>query len=269
MKNILFLVILVLVTSCKNNTKETEKSIDYSTETLDATTSIYPENISNVFDAHGGLDAWNSMQSFEFTIQKPNGNEVTTTSLKNRWSLIEMPKHAIGYNGEDVWLHSKDTAAYKGANVKFYYNLMFYFCAMPFVLADDGIIYSDVEPLVFEGKSYPGIKISYEDGVGESSEDEYILYYDSETNKMAWLSYTMTYFSKEKSDTFTYIQYGEWETVQGILLPKHITWYNKENNQPTTKIENGLTFANLKLSKVKPEVKRFEVPEGANIIGKN
>ena len=53
---------------------------------------------------------------------------------------------------------------------------MFYFYAMPFILADDGIIYEDVAALKFEGKSYPGIKISYESGVGESPEDEYILY---------------------------------------------------------------------------------------------
>ena len=47
---------------------------------------------------------------------------------------------------------------------KFYYNLMFYFYAMPFILADDGIVYEDVKPLDIEGKSYPGIKISYESG---------------------------------------------------------------------------------------------------------
>ena len=73
------------------------------------------------------------------------------------------------------------------------------FLTMPFVLADDGINYQDVEPLVFEGKTYPGIQISYESGVGESSEDEYKVYYDPETNKMTWLGYTVTYFSKEKS----------------------------------------------------------------------
>ena len=71
-------------------------------------------------------------------------------------------------------MKSKDKTAYEG-NPKFYYNLMFYFYAMPFILADDGIKYTDAEPLVFEGKSYPGIKISYEAGVGESPEDEYVI----------------------------------------------------------------------------------------------
>jgi len=74
-------------------------------------------------------------------------------------------------------------------NPEFYYNVMFYFYAMPFVLADDGIIYGDIAPLEFEGTAYPGISISYKEGVGSSSKDEYFIYYNPETYQMAikWL----------------------------------------------------------------------------------
>ena len=168
----LILTLFIVAVSCKNKTTPT---VDYSEEKLDVTTSIYPENITKVFDAHGGLDTWNTMKSLEFTMKKPDGDEITTTDLKNRSSLIEMPNHMVGFDGETVWLKNKDTVQYKG-NPKFYNNLMFYFYAMPFILADDGINYEDVDPLVFEDKIYPGIKISYESGVGESPEDEYILY---------------------------------------------------------------------------------------------
>ena len=210
------------------------------------------------------MDKWNTIKSLEFTIKRPNGDEVTTTDLKNRNSLIEMSNHIIGFNGEDVWLKNKDTSQYKG-NPHFYYNLMFYFYAMPFVLADDGINYEDVEPLVFEGKTYPGIKISYESGVGESSEDEYMVYYDSVTNNMIWLGYTVTYFSKEKSKKFNFIKYSNWQKVEGLILPEKLTWYENENNLPTTK-RNDLLFADVKLSKEKPELDIFEVPDGAQII---
>ncbi|MDD7884918.1 DUF6503 family protein [Flavivirga sp. 57AJ16] len=262
MKNILFLATIILLVSCKNKAKE---AVSYSKENINVTTSAYPEKISRVFKAHGGIDAWNTMQSLTFTMVKPNGEEVTTTDLKSRKSLIEMPKHTIGFNGKDIWLHAKDTTAYKG-NAKFYYNLMFYFYAMPFVLADDGIIYKEAEPLEFEGKSYPGIKISYESGVGESPEDEYVLYYDPETNQMAWLSYTVTYFSKEKSKKFKFIKYSDWQTVEGLLLPKTLTWYHYENNLPTTRHDDDVTFMNIKLSREKPAPILFEMPEGAKII---
>ena len=164
----LVLTVFIVAFSCKN---KTTPAVDYSEERLDVTTSIYPVNITKVFDAHGGLDSWNTMKSLEFTMKKSDGDEITTTDLKNRRTFIEMPNHMIGFDGEMVWLKNKDTLQYKG-NPKFYYNLMFYFYAMPFILADDGINYEDVDPLVFEDKAYPGIKISYESGVGESPEDE-------------------------------------------------------------------------------------------------
>ena len=261
MKKILFLSLIILIFSCKNKTAPT---IDYSEETLDVTTSLYPENMTKIFDAHGGLDEWNTMKSLEFTMKKPNGDEVTTTNLKNRKSLIEMPNHLIGFNGEDVWLKNKDTATYKG-NARFYYNLMFYFYAMPFILADDGIIYEDVDALAFEDKSYPGIKISYESGVGESPEDEYILYYDAETHKMEWLGYTVTYFTKEKSKEWHFIKYSNWQNMDGLVLPETLTWYNYENNLPTT-MRNDLKFTDIKISKEKPDSDLFEIPEGATII---
>ncbi|MEW4922565.1 hypothetical protein [Algibacter sp. 2305UL17-15] len=261
MKNLLFLLLIISMVSCKDAKKETT---DYSKENLDVTTSIYPENISKVFDAHGGIDNWNKMQSLVFTIKKPNGNEVTTTDLKNRKSLIEMPKHTIGYNGKDVWLKNKDTAQYKG-KPKFYYNLMFYFYAMPFIVGDDGIKYEASKPLEFEGQTYPGIKISYESGVGESPEDEYIVYYNKDSHKMEWLAYTVTYFSKEKSKEWHFIKYSNWQNVDGLIVPKTLTWYNVENNLPVSK-RNDLEFINIRLSKEKPEASMFEAPVGAKII---
>ncbi len=262
MKKIFVLAALILVASCKNSTKE-DITIKNNTLEVNVNTRIYPENLNKVFDAHGGLDAWNEMQNLVFTMLKPNGDEVTTTHLKNRKSHIEMPKHTIGYNGKEVWLKHKDTTAYKG-KPRFYYNLMFYFYAMPFVLADEGIVYKDVDPLVYDGKKYPGIKISYTDGVGESPEDEYILYYDAETYKMAWLGYTVTYFSKEKSQEFHFINYSNWQTVEELLVPEILTWYNVENNMPTTK-RSDLKFTNIVLSTGAPEVSLFEKPEGAKV----
>jgi hypothetical protein len=104
---------------------------------------------------------------------------------------------------------------------------------MPFVLADDGIIYEDAEAITFEGKQYPGIKISYEANIGTSPDDNYILYYDAETYQMHWLAYTVTFRSKKPSDRYNLLRYKEWETVNGLVLPKSISWYKKdENGQP-------------------------------------
>ncbi len=259
-KNLLLSLSILFFISCKQST---EKS-DYKKEELNITTSVYPESISKVFDAHGGIDRWNEMQSLMFEMEKEGGNERTITDLKSRKSLIDASKFSIGFDGTDVWLIEKDTATYKG-NPKFYYNLMFYFYAMPFIVGDDGINYGKTKALEFEGKQYPGIKISYEAGVGESPEDEYVLYYDPETYKMAWLGYTVTYFSKEKSKEFHFIKYADWQTVDGLQLPKTLQWYKYENNLPTTK-RNDRHFVNVSLSKEKPNDTVFVKPDTAKVI---
>lgn len=204
MKHFIFVTFLFLFVACKDQKKEVGNAIEEVTEA--AIEAAYPENISKIFEVHGGLDNWNSLKGLSFTMDKPNGHEVTITDLKNRKSFISTDKFKMGFDGKDVWL-KQDSLHYKG-NPKFYYNLMFYFYAMPFILADDGINYQDTDPLVFEGKTYPGIKISYNSGVGESPEDEYILYYDAETNQMVWLGYTVTYFTKEKGKEFHFIKYS-------------------------------------------------------------
>ncbi len=259
-KTALLLLTVALMFSCKQE----KKANDYKNETLDVTTSIYPENISKIFDAHGGLDNWNTMQSLVFTMPKPEGNEITTTNLKSRKSLINMPNHTIGFDGNDVWLLKKDTTAYKG-NPKFYYNLFFYFYAMPFVLGDAGIVYEDAEALIFEDKDYPGIKISYNAGVGESPEDEYILYYDKDTNKMVWLAYTVTFFTKEKTKEFHLIKYDDWQMVNELLMPKTFKWYHFED-KIVGEFQREMSFVNISISQTKPEDSLFIKPDNAETI---
>ena len=260
MKHIVLLAVIILFSACKNI--ETQK--EHNKETLDVTMAVYPDNISKIFKAHGTLEAWEVYENLVFEIEKPDGNEKTTTNLKSRESLIQTPTFAIGFDGKQVWLQEKDTTSYKG-NAKFYYNLMFYFYAMPYVLADNGIIYTDVEPLEFEGTSYPGIKIGYESGVGESPEDEYIMYYNKDTYQMAWLGYTVTYFSKEKSKDFHFIKYSDWQLVEGIKLPKTLEWYNYEDGKPTTK-RNDMNFTNILLTKNKMDTNAFVKPENAKVV---
>ncbi|MFI1770867.1 DUF6503 family protein [Thalassobellus citreus] len=260
MKNIILSVLLIVLVACKQS-KATKIEDVQSTK---VEVKNYPETISKVFKTHGGLNVWNTMKTLSFAIPKPDGKEITTVNLKNRKSRIDMSKHILGFDGKDVWLHKKDTIGYNG-DAKFYYNLMFYFYAMPFVLADNGIHYETAKALEFDGKQYPGIKISYESGVGESSDDEYIMYYNPETYQMAWLGYTVTYFSKEKSKDFHYIKYNDWQRINGVLLPKTIQWYNVVNGKITDK-QNDVDFVDVMLSKENPDSTIFAKPEKAEII---
>ncbi|MBO6606313.1 DUF6503 family protein [Psychroserpens sp.] len=262
---VLMLLIAVSLFGCKKDKpQEPVTSIDYANETLDVTTSTYPESITKVFDAHGGIDNWNAFGTLSFTMQKPNGNEVTTTDLKSRNELIDTPTYTMGADRNDMWVTEKDETPYKG-NARFYKGLFMYFYAMPFIVGDDGIIYEDVEPLVFEEKSYPGILASYEAGVGASPDDQYIIYYDDATGQMQWLGYTVTFGKDSKSTDFRFIRYNDWQEINGLILPKSIDWYNYEDKQPTEK-RNTIEFFDVKLLKDRPNPEMFKTPIGSKII---
>ena len=264
MKKLSYVLLLaILISACKNETKPESTVVDEVSKE-DITTSIYPEAITKVFEAHGGIDQWNKMQTLSFTMEKPNGKEVTTTNLKTRAELIDTPTYSMGYDGENLWVNEKEENEYKG-NTRFYKGLMMYFYAMPFIVGDDGIIYEEAEPLTFEGKTYPGILISYEAGIGVSPDDQYIIYYDGETGKMQWLAYTVTYGKDGKSKEFKFIRYNNWQTVNGLIVPKSVDWYKYENNQPTEK-RNTVEFKDVVLSKDTPEDSMFMMPEGANVV---
>jgi hypothetical protein len=261
MKKTLLLALLSLALfNCKQDTKPADIKEDVSV----VAPPSYPKDIAKVFDAHGGMERWNNFNSLYFEIESEGVNEKTTVALKNRASLIDAEHYYLGYDGKTVWLKEKDTVKYK-SNPKFYYNLMFYFYAMPYVLGDDGIHYKEVAPLEHEGIAYPGVLISYDNGVGESSDDEYILYYHPETHQMTWLAYTVTFFSKEKSKKFSLIRYKEWETLEGVLLPSTLQWFKYEDGV-IGDMRNELKFVNAKLDTKTPDTIFFAPKDNATVI---
>ncbi|MAD98123.1 MAG: hypothetical protein CMB99_12425 [Flavobacteriaceae bacterium] len=201
---------------------------------------VTPEDqLLKVVEKHGGLEIWKNTKTLAF--QK--GREVHTTDLHTRRGVINHPKYSLGFDGKEVWL-DQDSVFFKGNKV-FYYNLYFYFYAMPFVLADDGIILESATPITYQNKEYLGIKVSYEANVGASPDDNYILYFDKETYQMEWLAYTVTFNSQKPSEKYSMIRYNKWTNTNGLLLPEEITWFKTdENGNPTEPRRSPVLFTN-------------------------
>lgn len=263
MKSIMLALLFVMGISCKPSKKEMKSQQPALEEAKVTEEAKYPSNLVRVFDAHGGLKTWKAKRVLQYDILKGKMTEKHTIDLNSRNEKITMPGISMGSKGSDIWLH--DVAdAYKGDPV-FYHNLMFYFYAMPFVLADEGIRYSETEPLEYEGKSYPGIRIGYESGVGLSSKDEYFLHYDPNTMKMAWLGYTVTFKTGERSDEVRWIRYNDWMDVDGLLVPKSLTWHAYEG-KTIKEAREPLVFENVSFSELAPADGFFDLPEGAEIV---
>ncbi len=261
MKNLITFFACTLLISCNQKAtseKENQLQEEPEQEVIPDRSENFPDDITAVFKAHGGIQAFDQMNSLVFEIVKPEGNEKHTTDLKTRHARIETDKFSLGFDGKEAWLVQEDSTAFKG-NPRFYHNLMFYFYAMPFVLGDDGISYEKVSDLKVEDKSYVGYKISYSDGVGDSPKDNYFLYYDEATHQMKFLGYTVTFFSKEASEKIKLIEYADWNNVNGLLLPKTLKWRAyKEGVVGEVKSERN--FVNAIANKEKPSSSLFEKP---------
>ena len=244
MKKILLLTLTVFILlACKEKSSSSKIKAE----------SKFPNQLSKIFDAHGGIDKWKELHQLAFE----RGNEKHTIDLHSRKSLITSENYKLGFDGKNVWLEQKDSMSFKG-NKDFYYNLYFYFYAMPFVLADDGIVYEESKPLVFEGETYPGIKISYNANIGSSPDDNYYVYFNPKTFQMEWLQYSVTFFSKKTSLKVNTIRYNDWIDVNGFLLPNSLTWYKKdEHGNISEPARSATVFTNQKVSTTKIDEKIF------------
>ncbi len=263
MKLVLVSLFCLTVLACKETPKEMKAESEAPEAVAEIDDSKYPEALRKIFEAHGGLTAWKAKRTISFEIPKKDMTEKHTIDLFSRNEKIEMPGISMGSQGSNIWLLD-EKEAYKGDAV-FYHNLMFYFYAMPFVLADDGIQYGDTIPLEFEGKEYPGIRISYNDGVGLSAKDEYFIHYNPETYKMEWLGYTVTFRSGEKSDNVKWIRYKDWMNVDGLVLPKSLTWHEYEG-RTIKEPREPLQFENVTLSQTTMAEDFFTMPENAKSV---
>lgn len=261
---LLAISILLSFASCNSPATETiapEAKAETSTEGM-------PADLVATLNAHGGLDNWKEFRQLSYDMLKGNNPETQLIDLHNRREYIRQPGMAaedlveMGFDGQDVWV-SADTS-YQG-NPLFYKNLMFYFYAMPWVLADPGIKYEVAEPITYDGTTYPGIMVGYDDGVGYSSTDNYRLHYDPTTKKMRWLGYTVTGDSGETSDKFRWIEYPTWSDYDGVQLADSLVWYVNEESLPVEP-RNTLIFADVKISKQEADAAKFARPEGARVV---
>jgi len=254
MKNLIVLFALVLLIGCQPN-QSAESSKETSTQAPE--TSHHSENISKIFEAHGGFDKWATMKQLSYM----KGGESTVTNLVNRKIRLESEKQTIGFDGEKVWV-APDTV--DASRSRFYHNLYFYFYAMPFVVGDAGAFYEDVEPMEIKGSTHKGVKVTYGEGVGDSPDDFYIIWFDPETYRMEWLMYTVTYRSGEANENYRLIKYDQWGEFEGISLPTTIQWHTYEEGV-VGDVRNEVLFEDIKLTQEAPSEDLFEMPEGAQI----
>ena len=253
MRNIRIVTFLFFAWGCQDSNQNA--SLESSQATY-STPAHHSENLTKVYDAHGGFEQWSKMKSLTYM----KGDEKTVTNLSNRKIRLESPEQTIGFDGNEVWI-SPDTL--DPSRARFYHNLYFYFYAMPFVVGDPGSNYEDLPLKDINGKNYKGIKVSYDQGVGDAPDDNYIIWYDPDTYQMEWLMYTVTYRSQEPSDKYNIIHYSDWGSFNGLVLPTKFQPYQYADEAVGDKRGDERVFTDISIGEEAPSDALFKMPENA------
>jgi len=266
MKYFSILIISLFVLGCQPSDKPKEETADKSSDLKEGKLEMsqYPELLQKALAAHGGLNTWKKYGSLKYNKVNAEGDsESQLINLNNRRVFIDRDSVQIGFNGSEVWV-SPDLASYGKGSARFYHNLHFYFFGIPFLLADPGINYEDVGTKTINNKSYRALKITYNEGVGDSDSDVYIALFNPESFKLELLLYTVTYYSGEKTDSYNALMYPEWQRVDGLLVPKQYVGYQFKNDSLGDK-RYSASFESILFAKTEPLDDLFQMPTNAEV----
>ncbi|MBX2821277.1 MAG: hypothetical protein KTR29_16400 [Rhodothermaceae bacterium] len=257
-------VLLISITMTSTGCTYPEASHETSVPVTPVVEQVEQDALDKSIEAHGGIDRWRSFGSLEFTFGRGDRVEQHHIDLHSRRTLITTDEYQIGYDGSDVWI-TPGLDAFSGSP-RFMNGLHFYFFAIPFVLSDPGTNREYLGRVRINDQEYEAVKISYNDGVGASSDDYYIVHLDPETYEMSVLLYTATFRTQTPSENYNARVYEEWQEVDGLLLPKKIVSYRWDAEGRRLGDKRGEAFySDIKLSKTSPEAALFAPPPDAEI----
>lgn len=253
---VLTLAIAATVFSCGNSKSESNS--------LSPGEKKGEEILNKSIAAHGGMERWDSFEGLSYNLMNSGQSLYQITQLKDRRTYSKADSFSLGNDGKVAW-SLPNAEKVPGKSAAFYYNLDFYFVAIPFVLKDKGVHTSYEGQTIIQDKAYETLKVTFGDAVGTSPEDVYFLYLDPETYLLRILTYSVSFFNKEAATINSAKVYSEYKDVQGILMPHKMQNYQWKDGLMGANTNHDRDFSDFKFIEKIADTKIFEVPAGAAI----
>lgn len=223
------------------------------------------------YTAHGGLETFRSYGTLEYdqSMEIVGAFQLTDhqlIDLNSRNVLITNDTYNIGYDGDEVWITPNMEAL--GIPPRFYSSTPFYFLGLPFLFADPGANLESLGTKMLDGKEHKAVKVTFDQGIGDTPDDNYVAYVDKDTNQLKLVHYIVTYpplmqgKSKEELERHAVV-YDDWQEVGGLAVAKKMTFYEwSDDNLGDTAI-GSMTVENVSFKKESPDPAIFQKPAGA------
>ncbi|MEO6872386.1 MAG: DUF6503 family protein, partial [Chthoniobacterales bacterium] len=227
--------------------------------------------IGATLDAHGGLEKWRGFAGVEYDLMwksaKGARHDHELFNLQTRDGLITSDKYTLGRDGGKVWI-KPGLDALGGTPPRFYMGTPFYFFGMPFVFADPGSKQKSLGTKSFRGHDYDVLKITFAKGTGDTPDDFYLAYVDPDSEQLKLAIYVVTYPAMRKGKALDQLEkhaivFDEWQTVDGLLVPKKAQFYKWTGTDLEGKVLGALEYSNVHFLQTSPDESKFRRPEGA------
>lgn len=245
--------------------------IETAFERLNATDA--GRHVLRSIEHHGGLERWYLSGPLHFRFRyAPSGGTVIDSeqdidvwSSRARHQIPGRPDLQFGWDGTQAW--AKPGLAAIGVNPRFWALTPFYFIAIPFVLADDGVVLAYEGQTELEGRTYDLVRATYETGVGDSPEDFYVAYIDAETGRIGGVRYIVSYpgfFPDGGHSPERLMIYDGSQEVDGIRFAINFRTYSWDGNRAV----DPAATAELTEIRFRPELEpaHFNVPRQSEIL---
>ncbi len=196
--------------------------------------------LAQALRAHGGLGTWRSYARLDYATKDfPLGanapfNFTQTTDLQSRRHLTHGKGFTSGKNEHNAWALPNNDAL--GLPPSFFESGNFYFVAMPFVFADPGVVSRGLGSKTFQDREYNLVAISYPAGIGDTPEDDYILYIDAQTHRLYMIDFVPTSVEVNGNKPIEDLPrkalvFDDWQNADGLLVPSQLTFYGWADGQ--------------------------------------
>jgi len=258
------LMLLLSVYACQTDSKNSANSKNPEQSSLTDTSAEKKgiEYLDKCIAAHGGLDTWNKFVGLSYVVENNGRSLNQLTHLKDRRTYAKSDNFELGSDGKRVWV-TPNADKVPGKSAAFYYNLDFYFIAIPFVLKDPGVNVTYMGKATPDGETYDLLKISYGEGVGLSAKDLYFLYLDPTSHQLRILTYTVSYFDKTNDKVNSAKIYQDYQDIQGIRMPAKMASYRWIDGKLGDNSNRDRIISNYKFHEKILDESIFEVPKGA------
>jgi hypothetical protein len=223
-------------------------------------------------NAHGGLKKWYNQSPlyYHFNYRPVGDATVRDSYILNDYvnaravhQSADQKGISYGFDGKNAWQSPADSTP--TVSPRFWSLTPYYFVGLPFVLADEGILFDQLEDETLDGVDYQRVKITYAEGTGDADDDYYILYLNPETKQVDALNYIVSYpgfFENGKHLPEKLMRITDKKAVDGIILPTGYGTY--WSNKP----EEVITRITVSDHEFRPETKgeAFAVPLDAKLV---